>query len=58
MYDNIKEKSDYDKLLATGMFWEFHPELTGAWEIDKVVILRQPEPEKQEVYTMENTNEN
>ena len=39
MYEQIKTKENYDKLLASGMFWEFHPELTGNWEIDKDVIL-------------------
>ena len=29
------EKEDYEKLLASGMFWEFFPELTGEWEKDK-----------------------
>lgn len=39
MYEQIKTKENYDKLLTSGMFWEFHPELTGNWEVDKVVIL-------------------
>lgn len=39
MYEQIKSKENYYKLLESGMFWEFHPELTGDWEIDKVVIL-------------------
>ncbi len=34
MNDNKREK-DYFKLLQTGMFWEFYPELTGDWEKDK-----------------------
>lgn len=25
----------YFRLLFSGMFWEFHPELTGSWEKDK-----------------------
>jgi hypothetical protein len=25
-YKNIQEKENYDKLLSSGMFWEFHPE--------------------------------
>lgn len=37
-YKNIKTKENYDKLLASGMFWEFHPELTGEWEKDKLII--------------------
>jgi hypothetical protein len=39
MYEQIKTKENYDKLLASGMFWEFHPELTGNWEVDKILIL-------------------
>ena len=37
-YKNIKTKENYDKLLKSGMFWEFHPELTGDWNKDKEVI--------------------
>lgn len=32
-------KEDYDKLLNSGMFWEFHPELSGDWNKDKNLIL-------------------
>ena len=39
MYEQIKTKENYDMLLGSGMFWEFHPELTGNWEIDKLVIM-------------------
>ena len=39
MYEQIKTKENYHKLLASGMFWEFYPELTGNWEVDKVIIL-------------------
>ena len=28
-------KENYLKLLKSGMFWEFHPNLTGDWEQDK-----------------------
>lgn len=28
-------KENYLKLLYSGMFWEFHPELTGDWKQDK-----------------------
>jgi hypothetical protein len=28
-------KEHYEKLLLSGMFWEFHPDLTGEWEKDK-----------------------
>ena len=29
------EKEDYDKVLTSGMFWVWYPELTGEWEKDK-----------------------
>lgn len=32
---NYKQWQEYNKLLKSGMFWEFHPELTGNWEKDK-----------------------
>ena len=35
---HIKTKENYDKLLKSGMFWEFHPELSGNWDKDKSVI--------------------
>ena len=38
-YKSIKNKKDYEALHASGMFWEFHPELTGNWNIDKLRIL-------------------
>ena len=38
MYEQIKTKENYDKLLASGMFWELHPELTGDWIEDKAII--------------------
>lgn len=28
-------RENYDSLLKSGMFWEFHPHLTGEWEKDK-----------------------
>jgi hypothetical protein len=39
MYDNIKNKDNYDKILKSGMFWEVYPELTGDWNVDKIIIL-------------------
>ena len=39
MYKNINCKKNYDKLLRSGMFWEFHPELSGEWIKDKAKIL-------------------
>lgn len=29
-------KKEYDKLLRSGFFWEFHPELSGEWEKDEL----------------------
>ena len=40
-YKNIKKKKNYDILLKSGMFWEFHPELSGVWEKDKEIILNE-----------------
>ena len=37
-YRNIKTKENYISLLNSGMFWEFHPELTGNWDLDESVI--------------------
>ena len=34
----IKNKKEYSLLLKSGMFWEFHPELTGQWDSDKYEI--------------------
>ena len=31
---------DYNKLLKSGMFWEFHPELSGEWEKDKELYMK------------------
>jgi hypothetical protein len=28
-------KSEYEQLKASGMFWEFFPELSGEWERDQ-----------------------
>lgn len=38
-YDKINTKENYDLLLNSGMFWEFHPELEGDWEKDKEIIM-------------------
>lgn len=38
-YKQIITEESYDKLLKSGMFWEFHPELTGNWEEDIKSIL-------------------
>ena len=37
-YRNIKTEENYMSLLKSGMFWEFHPELTGNWCLDESVI--------------------
>ena len=37
-YRNIKTKDNYMSLLNSGMFWEFHPELSGNWDIDRCVV--------------------
>jgi hypothetical protein len=37
-YKNIKTKENYTSLLNSGMFWEFHPELTGNWKQDNIII--------------------
>lgn len=38
MYTQIKTKENYDKLISSGMFFEFHPELTGNYEKDMINI--------------------
>ena len=37
-YKSIQNKNDYLKLLKTGMFFEFYPELTGNWNVDVKTI--------------------
>lgn len=37
-YKHIKTQESYNQLLSSGMFFEFHPELTGNWNVDKEVI--------------------
>lgn len=37
-YEQIKNKSDYESVLNSGMFFEFHPELSGNWDEDKKAI--------------------
>lgn len=32
----MKAREDYNTLLNSGMFWEFHPELTGNWKEDRL----------------------
>lgn len=38
-HHNISTKTDYDKLLASGMFNDFYPELSGNWEFDEPIIF-------------------
>ena len=38
-YKQINTEENYNKLLNSGMFWEFYPELIGRWDIDKKLIL-------------------
>ena len=38
-YKQIQTEGNYLKLLKSGMFFEFYPELTGNWEEDKKIIL-------------------
>ena len=40
MYEKIKNKTDYIKLLESGMFWEFYPELFGVWEKDNIIFKK------------------
>lgn len=37
-YRHIKTEENYMSLLKSGMFWEFHPELTGNWYLDELII--------------------
>lgn len=37
-YKHIRTRDGYDGTLATGMFWEFFPELSGIWKEDKLII--------------------
>ena len=38
IYENIKTEENYNLLKNSGMFWEFHPELSGEWVKDKEII--------------------
>ena len=31
----LQDKEAYDKIMSSGMFWEFFPTMTGNWEEDK-----------------------
>ena len=43
-YYHLLEKANYDKLLNSGMFWEFHPELSGDFPRDHRYMLRELYP--------------
>jgi len=47
-YKNIKTEETYNKLLKSGMFWEYHPTLTGDWNKDKIIVFAD-EPKKYNV---------
>jgi hypothetical protein len=34
-----KYQKDHTLLRQSGMFWEFHPELSGEWEKDKEAFI-------------------
>ena len=38
MYTQIKTKENYDKLLSSGMFFEFYPQLSGNYAKDMINI--------------------
>lgn len=48
IYKNILNFDDYYKLLKSGMFWEFHPELSGIWEEDIDTMLSSISDEEME----------
>lgn len=48
IYKNILKFDDYYKLLKSGMFWEFYPELTGIWEEDLDTMLSSISDEEME----------
>jgi N6-adenosine-specific RNA methylase IME4 len=49
-YRNIKTEKNYLSLLKSGMFWEFHPELTGDWEQDRLLIGAEPKKKYNVIY--------
>ena len=52
-YEKILNKLDYHQLLNIGMFWEFYPELTGVYHIDKQAI-----EEVRQEHFFQNTQQN
>jgi hypothetical protein len=39
-------KDDYQRLVSSGMFWEFHPDWTGVWDKDKYVFCHEQRSRK------------
>ncbi len=39
-YTGINTKDKYNKILYSGMFWVFYPELTGVWSKDKLTVTK------------------
>jgi hypothetical protein len=37
--DNLDYKKEYDYMLATGMFFEWNPDMCGLWEADMVKFI-------------------
>lgn len=37
----IECKKEYEALIKSGMAWEFHPWLTGDWDIDKEQFINE-----------------
>lgn len=46
----ITTKEEYDNLKASGFMWEFHPDFTGEWEIDKIKILNKDMSDNQNIF--------
>lgn len=32
-------KNEYEQLKQSGLFWEFFPELSGEWEVDRTPFI-------------------
>ncbi len=39
-YRKIRKYKGYLNLLLSGMFYEFHPDLTGVWKLDKKIMKK------------------
>ena len=53
-YNQIKTALNYHKLLASGLFFEFYPDLCGTWEKDLIVIC--PDAKQIEDLSYKNNN--